>query len=209
MASSANLLAVVWCALGLTAVPLGQWLGPWLRSTLGERAEDILMWAPWLHGLLPMLLAWISGAVPARFLGLLGPPGWLAWLGSALLAAALWWAASWFVSRQNLQVPGYPLDWAVLDEPRWALYRAAGWLWAMDRGLGLLIGLGLALLEWALRHRLWRGENRATPATCLSLARIASSTLIFSLTGNLWVTIAFQVGVLRSLAAQPNNEEAV
>lgn len=201
------MLAAVWCALAVAAVPVAQWVEPRLRATLGERADDVMMWAPWLHGLLPMFLAWISGAVPAGYLGLLGPSGWAAWLATVLLAAALLWAARWFVERQELRAPQFPLDWAVLAEPRWALYRAAGWLWMMDRGLGLLVGFGLALIEWALRHRVWREENRGKPATCLTLTRIASSTLIFSLTGNLWVTIAFQLALLRLLTPGPQREE--
>lgn len=201
MIASADLQAVGWCALALAAWPLADWLGPRLRAALGGRAEAVLMWGPWLLGLGPMVLAWLSGAVPARFLGLLGVGGWLGWLASALLITGMWFGARWFVHNRGPWAAAYPLDWAVLDEPRWALYRAAGWLWVMDRGWGLLIGLGLTLVEWALRHHLWRAENRASADTCLTLLRLALSSLVFALTGNLWLTIIFQVALLQLLAS--------
>ncbi|MGA9533360.1 MAG: hypothetical protein WBR18_11645 [Anaerolineales bacterium] len=205
---SANFETAAWCALALAAWPLSYWLGPRLRAALGDRADAVMMWAPWLHGLGPMYLAWISGALPASYLGLLGLNGAVGWLASAILAAGLWFGARWFVRERNLQAPAYPLDWAVLDEPRWALYRAAGWLWTMDRGIGLLIGLALGVLEWGLRHRLWKTENRTSPSACLTLARLASSSLIFALTGNIWLTIVFQVALLQLLMPSPREQGA-
>jgi hypothetical protein len=203
---SADVQAAAWCTLALTAWPLSAWLGPRLRSALGDRADAILMWAPWLHGLGPMYLAWLSGALPARFLGLLGLNGLVGWLASTILVIGLWFAARWFIRKQDLRAPDFPLDLAVLDEPRWALYRAAGWLWMMDRGFGLLIGLALGLLEWGLHHQLWNADDRSSPETCLTLTRLGSSSLVFALTGNLWLTTVFQVALLRLMAASPRRQ---
>ncbi len=74
----------------------------------------------------------------------------------------------------------------VLDEPRWALYRAAGLIWL--GGWGLLVGFALGVLEWSLRTRPWLAENRSDSTTWLILVRLAISSLLFALTGNFWLT---------------------
>jgi hypothetical protein len=195
----------VWCLAAMALVPASSLLQPWWRGRLGDRPALLATPARWLAGLALPFATWISGAVPANYLGLYGVGGWLRWLLSAALLAGLWAGARWFVRRRSLRTPAYPMDWAVLDEPRWALYRAAGWLWVDGRGGGLLIGLALAFVEWSLLHAVWQPSNRARPDTCLDLARVATSALAFSLTGNLWLAIVFQLGLLNLTMNTPDS----
>ncbi len=175
---------------------------------LSELTQDIFQrLAPWLWGIAPAYLALITGAIPARFFGLTGHSP-LAWFGGAILCGALvglaglvrWPDGTWPTPTRG-----------VLDEPRWALYRAAGVLWLSSRPeLGLLMGLGLALLEWAIRFKPWKGpllstlrawrtdevDARWRPGTWETVARLAGSSLIFALTRNFWLTALTQAVLL-------------
>jgi hypothetical protein len=165
--------------------------------------------APWLWGIVPAYLALISGAIPARFFGLTGHSP-LTWFGGAVICGALiglaalirWPEAAWPTSARG-----------VLDEPRWALYRAAGILWIPGPELGLLMGLVLALVEWAIRFRPWKGPLKETlrkwrtaevdaqwpPGTWETLARMAGSSLLFATTHNFWLTALSQAVLLRMM----------
>ncbi len=162
--------------------------------------------APWLWGIVPAYLALISGAIPARFFGLTGHSR-VAWLGGAIICGALiglaglirWPEGAWPTPTRG-----------VLDEPRWALYRAAGVLWIPRPELGLLMGLALALVEWAICFRPWKGpleetlrtwrtaevDARWPPGTWETLARMAGSSLLFATTHNFWLTALSQAVLL-------------
>lgn len=187
--------AAAWSGVAVLA-PLA---GRQIRRALSTRAAA---WAgvadavgPWLHGLGPPYLALFTGAMPARYLGLYGSGGWLVWSLSALLLGGLWFGARVALVRYPLELGPGRYDTLVLDEPRWALYRGAGWLLVGSFQLGALIGLGVALLEWSLTWRSWRPGERTSEAACFMLARVATSSVAYSLTGNLWLTALFQVGL--------------
>lgn len=182
---------------------------PWAVSlfSLSDSIQDLAQrLAPWLWGIVPAYLALISGAIPARFFGLTGHSP-LAWFGGAIICGALiglaalirWPEGAWPSPTRG-----------VLDEPRWALYRAAGVLWIPRPELGLLIGLALALLEWAIWLRPWKGPLKETlrewrtaevdaqwpPGTWETLARMAGSSLLFTTTRNFWLTALSQAVLL-------------
>lgn len=183
---------------------------------LSESTQDLAQrLAPWLWGIVPAYLALISGAVPARFVGLTGQSP-QAWLGGAALSGAI------IGLMASIRRPEG--DWptptrGVLDEPRWALYRAAGVLWLPGYEWGLLTGLVLALLEWAICFRPWKGplqeglraprmeelESKWPTGTWETVARIAGSSLLFAATRNFWLTAVSQavfLGVMRKYGAR-------
>jgi hypothetical protein len=83
-----------------------------------------------------------------------------------------------------------------LDEPRWALYRAAAALWLGDPQYALLAGLGLAVVEWSLSSV---PKLRKDPLRWETMARIASSSVIFALTRSFWLTLVTQAIMLELL----------
>lgn len=200
--------AAVWSLLGVGSPLLARRLRPRLVQRLGEAAWALPEAARWLHGLALPFAAVLTGAVPANFLGLYGSDNALKWVGGGLLLAGLFLALREFLRRRPLQAPEINYDVAVLDEPRWALYRGSGRLWLADPALGTLVGLLLSVLEWGLRGEVWRPEKRGDLSVCLILARAASSSLAFALTGNLWLTIGFQLAWLILLDRQPGIEQA-
>lgn len=205
--------AALWAALALSAPTAASWLWPRLRPRLGEWGSAAEALGPWLHGLLPAYLALVTGAVSGRDAGLFDH-SWGDWAsgvlacGAGLVAAAIlaWWRPL------PLRIPS-PLDGA-LDEPRWALYRGAGALWAGAWTPGVFIGLGLAVLEWmavvqpwrrrssseaTLAGRRWRILGGLAPEEWGILFRMALSAALFLATRNLWLTAATQAGVLALL----------
>lgn len=183
--------AAAWSVVSLLSPVIAMRYWPRLR----ERLPDGLLigeqvW-PWLYGLAPPYLALISGSVVARDLGL-RVDGWLHWLLDLLLAGVVVTAIGFAWSRLESEPRTEP-GWSVLlDEPRWSLYRAAAGLWVGFTPLALLVGLALALGEWAVRYEVWIEGKRREQRTCLALLRAASSALLYALTRNLWVTIAGQ-----------------
>jgi hypothetical protein len=209
--------AALWVGLALGAPALGGWFWPRIAPRLGDWARPIGGLGPWCQGLLPAYLALVTGAVSGRDAGLYGRSGgeWLAALvacGVALMAAAmvLWW------KPMKLELP-LPLS-GVLDEPRWALYRAAGVLWIGAWIPGVFVGLALCGLEWVAATQPWkqlsRSEGRSTGAGGKGAAwlsaglwvlplRMALSTALFLATRNLWVTAAAQAGLLALQGPRP------
>ncbi|HEX9795803.1 MAG TPA: hypothetical protein VGA52_02310 [Anaerolineales bacterium] len=187
---------IFWVVLAVSGWQLARWLGSQLADRLGERAWILPEIGPWLYGLALPYLAVLLGSVSADAMGLYGRAGWLGWSLSAVLLAGLVFLAHRLRQQLTLELPPIRVDRALLDEPRWALYRAAGQLWLVNLPMGLAAGLGLGLIEWVIRHQLWRPEQRDRPDTCLTLARLAGSTIAFALTGNLLLTAAFQACLL-------------
>jgi len=181
--------AVFWVGLAVGSPVLTQVFWPRLKDRLGDWAELAERFAPWAYGLILAYLALISGAIRARDAGLIGHRP-LAWVGGALVGSVwLGLAAFWKPREGNWPEPSR----GVLDEPRWTLYRAAGSLWVGHFQLGVLVGLGLAALEW------WLGWRARRVADWETLARIASSAVVFVLTRNFWLTALSQAALLAIL----------
>lgn len=187
--------SAVWSALG-SLVPLA---APHARRLLAQHRSSWVgpaaLLGPWIHGPGLAFAALFTGSLPARALGLFGSDGRIGWVGGGLLVLLLWLGARRALERRPVALGLDRYDVVVLDEPRWALYRGAGWLWTGSFYLGGLVGIGLGLVEWALTWRAWRPNERATAPACFMLARIGVSALAFSLTGNLWLTAVLQVGL--------------
>ena len=177
---------VVWVGLAVASPALAARLWPRFRARLGEWAELVERFAPWAHGFGPAYLALFSGALQARQAGLLGHPP-LAWVGGTL-ASVIWLG---LVTARRPSAARWPEPTrGVLDEPRWTLYRAAGAQWLGQPQIGWLVGLALGVSEWGLSGRV-RGR-----VDWLTLARLASSTTVFALTRNFWLTALAQAGLL-------------
>lgn len=187
--------AALWTAAAVLAPLAAPYVTRWLAERDPAWAETGAALAPWLHGLALPYLALFTGALPARFLGIYGSGGWFGWVWAGLLVAGLLFAARFAFNRIPISYRRERYEQLVLDEPRWALYRGAGWLWVGSFQLGLLVGLVLALSEWALTWRAWQPAARTSQPACLALARIGVSALVYALTGNLWLTIVLQVGL--------------
>jgi hypothetical protein len=217
-----QLEALFWVSLAIIAPALINPAWPPVVSLLklSESTQDLAQrLAPWLWGIVPAYLALITGAIPARFFGLTGRSP-VAWFGGAIICGALvglaglvrWPDGTWPNPTRG-----------VLDEPRWALYRAAGMLWMPRPELGLLIGLALGLVEWGIRYRPWKGpllktlrtwrtaevDSRWPAGTWETVARIAGSNLIFAMTRNLWLTALTQAVLLGMVRRKwPNDSTA-
>ncbi len=193
--------ALFWTAISLLAVPVMREIWPRIETRLSGWDRPLAALAPWLHGVTPAYLALIRGAILAWDAGLKGHSA-LGWLGGSLMCAAL---VALLATRSELR--SHRAIWpdplrAGADEPRWALYRATGALLTGSHALGAAIGLSFALVEWSLVHLPWEVGQRRRPEVCAALMRIATSTLTFSLTRNLWLTLLSQ-GVLVALLARP------
>lgn len=187
--------ATAWSAVGVVAPFLAARYWPDVRARLPSWVGIMEDTWPWLYGVAPPYFALLSGAVVARDLGLRS--GRLLDFGVDLILGSL--VVSGLVLAWE-RIPGdrsMSAGWRdLLDEPRWALYRACGGLWIGFGPAALAIGLAIALVEWTVRFRLWEAENRMNQDTCSALLRTASSTLLYSLTGSLWVTLAGQAVVV-------------
>lgn len=172
-----------WVALAVLAPAAIQLLWRRLRVPAWQPYLDSL--APWLYGIGPAYLALITGAVRARHFGLAGRPALVWAAGLVFCSAWLLVSARWLKPAGRWPKPAR----GVLDEPRWALYRAAAAGWIGSPPLGALLGLGLAAGELGLG---WvaRPGQKALPWE--ALARAASSSVLFVLTGNFWLTLVAQ-----------------
>jgi hypothetical protein len=188
--------ALLWSALGVTAPFVARYIPADWRERLGNRAGQLKSISPWMHGLAPPFLAIFSGAISLRFLGISGPDVLTGWILQGVLLAMVLAGASAWLQRHPISRPTLRLDHAVLDEPRWALYRGAGTLVLTHSGFGALLGLVLGVAEWALTSEVWKPERRQDSVVCLGLIRVSTSAIAFVLSRNLWLTIAFQVALL-------------
>lgn len=187
--------ALAWCAVAILAPALMAARWPDWRPRWGTAAGPLEQLGPWLHGVGPAYLALISGAILSRDAGLRGHDP-VAWLAGSLIGMAILGGVAWSVRRLRPQ-PSWPDPLrALADEPRWALYRAAGALWLSSHPLGTGLGIGLAVLEWALLHRPWHALGHAAAG---SLLRLASSSLIFLTTRNFWLTCLAGIALLAIL----------
>lgn len=198
--------ALLWSAIAVLATTLRWVSAAERRLRLGRWTEWLEAFAPWIHGLGPTFLAAFTGALAPASIGLIVPNVLTGWILPCVGLIVLLAGCSAWLKQNPLKRPPLRFDHVVLDEPRWALYRATGGLLLAHDGLGLILGLGLGLLEWTLRHRTWRPESRGETRVCLDLARVATSTIAFALSRNLWLTIAFQLGLVSMLAESESGE---
>lgn len=187
---------VVWVALAVGTPALAAVVWPRLQARLPGWAPYLRSFAPWLHGIVPAYGALLTAAVSERNFGIAVQP-WPVWAGGALACGIL------LAAYARIVPP--PGNWpkpsrGVLDEPRWALYRAAGILGAGNWSFGLLIGLALAAAEAGLRALAQPGRRSYRWET---LARAAGSALIFAVTANFWLTLITQAIALYLLRRRP------
>ncbi len=186
--------ALFWCILSIGAPVAARLLEPRLAHRFGKWSEPLVEIAPWVHGLIWPYLALIGGVILGFDAGLYGhsTSAWIAGLiacGTGLAAAAL-------VLRKKPLTDDIilaPID-AVHEEPRWALYRSAAYLWITDPILAIAIGVLMAYMEWALFY----APREAKPSTRSSaqLLRILFSGILFLVTRNFWITAGTQIGFL-------------
>jgi hypothetical protein len=179
-----------WVAVALASAPVARLLESPLQSRWPSGAPFLRRLAPWAYGIGPAYLALISGAVLARAYGFYGRDGAAGWALSILLCAALLLVVYRLRGSMSGLALGQDLVPSLLDEPRWALYRAVGVQWLGT--WGLLVGLAIGTIEWATRRQPWRSGGRGEPETWVSLARLCISTILFVVTGNVWLTWATQ-----------------
>lgn len=173
------------------------WLG--LPRSWRSQAEALRPLASWAHAILPAYLAVVRGAVLGRDFGLYGPG--LAQTAAGLLACAAGVAAA-LVARRWISPPPASLLLVLGQEPRWALYRAAGALWLGSSMPGVALGLGLAGLEVGLLGRWWKAEERSRAASWLPLLRAAFSAVLFLATRSFWLTAATQAVIVAGLSQE-------
>jgi hypothetical protein len=136
------------------------------------------------------------------------PTRWLEAAGTAIgigLLAGLLLVLAW--ANANRRGPGEPRfrfprqPWWTIPvdtlymEVHWAFYRAALAVLLADLYKGVVLGLGLVYLEWALNPA-WRHGWRAAPRAAEQWLRAALalvSALVFLLTRNLWLCLGVHV----------------
>ena len=193
--------ALIWSALAALSPAAAAVDWPRWKPRLGMAGEPLERVAPWLHGVGLAYLALIRGAILSRDAGLRGHD-LVAWLAGGVACAALLGCILAVARRPGLGMPWPDPLRALADEPRWALYRAAGALWLGSHALGTGVGLGWAVLEWALTNRTRLGGIRQHPEAAGTLLRLASSALIFLVTRNFWLT-CLSGGIMLAVLRRP------
>ncbi len=180
---------LLWCALALSW-PVFQSLGsdliwprampPWLER---------LHLASWLGSVGLPYLALLSGAVSVRDYGLnLGEPSsWIPYTVVALLLGLL-------LALVSIRFPGGEERLTILEEPRWALYRALGWAWTGSLGLALAVAVAGAVLERLLERIRRQGSLQVTSLDRGWLFRVIYSNLVFGLTTSFWLILLGRIG---------------
>jgi hypothetical protein len=182
--------AALWVLISVATPAGAAWAWPRLGGTWRARAEALRPLAPWAHAILAPYLALLRGAVLGRDFGLYGPSA--ATMAAGVLACAAGIGAA-LVARRWIPAPAISPLVALREEPRWALYRAAGILWLGSAGPGATLGLGLAAVEVGLAYRWWKAEERARQASWYPLLRAGLSTALFLATRSVWLTAATQI----------------
>lgn len=184
--------ALLWTLIAVAAPGALRLLWRRFDPELPDWAQPLKDGAGWLHGLLLPYIALLTGSIPGGLAGLyaIKPFEWF----TGGLACALGLLAVYAFHRLRpehaLRPRGALSRWQ--DEPRWALYRAAGALWLQDLALGAGLGWVLSVGEWLFAG--WAEE----PGSPLSqdpepLYRSGISTILFILTHNFWLTAGTQL----------------
>lgn len=184
--------ALLWSLIAITAPGAVNLLQRRFPLSLPAWAQPLKDGAGWLHGLILPYIALIVGSIPGGLVGLyaIEPVEWF----TGGLACLLGLLAVYAFHRMRPQHDLYPRRalsrWQ--DEPRWALYRAAGALWLQDITLGAGLGLLLSGLEWLVTgwsktHSEFAKQDREP------MYRSGISTILFVLTRNFWLTAGTQL----------------
>lgn len=187
-------VAFFWCIISIGAPVTACALEPRLSPRFSRWRDPLVEITPWIHGLIWPYLALIGGVILGFDAGLYGhsPSAWIA--GFFACAAGL--AAAALILREkplNDHVILAPID-AVHEEPRWALYRSAAYLWVAEPILGVVLGVLMAFMEWLLFYTPWKAMP--TTRSNAQLLRILFSGIIFLITRNFWLTAGTQIGLL-------------
>jgi ribosomal protein S10 len=186
--------AILWTLTTLVAPEVfGSVWGRW-EDRLDQRLLPLVSFGRMFRSLGIPYLAVITGAVAARDVGLSGQTG-SDWLRGGLVCAGVLGIAWVVVGSRQLGLPYSGPVPAATDEPRWALYRGTGSLLADPVWVGPLIGLGLGLIEWALKQRVGAERVQPYPDARSSLGRVCGSTILFFLTHYLWLIVFTQIGL--------------
>lgn len=204
-------MTALWVALTLAAPVAAREVQRRLGPRVAGWEAELAFWARIAYGVLPLSLAWITGAVFAWDCGIVGftAAEWLVGLGMCGLILAAFavslrtehvreLAATWFGPG------GSWLD--LLDEPRWAFYRGAAAVAFPNPAAFQAIGFALGGLEWTIRNG---RPSRGTPPRAWSgIARLAVSALLFALTRNLWLILLTQAAAQALLLRATSNRKA-
>jgi hypothetical protein len=184
--------ALLWSVLAIAAPAAAALLWRRTRPSLPPWAEPLVQGAGWLHGLLLPYLALLLGSIPGGLVGLyaIGPLEWITGSLACLLGLIAVIVSHRVHPVNRLHARSAVDRWK--DEPRWALYRATGALWVDDLALGAGLGLALSALEWALSG-LARNPRDLSGQDPEPLYRSATSTALFLLTHNFWLTAGTQM----------------
>jgi len=188
-------LLPIWVAATLAAPPAAKEIYRRLGSRLETWAAEIAFWSQAAYGVLPLYLAWVTGAVIGRDCGISGLAlaDWMSGtvicgLLLVLLATSLRLSSAKRVVRAWYNPDG---SWLYLfDEPRWAFTRGAGAAVFVDSAAAQLIGLGLGAVEWVIRGG--RPTRGTPPEVWAGLVRLGVSAGLFALTHNLWLILLTQ-----------------
>ncbi len=185
--------ALLWSIIAVTAPGAVHLLRRRFSPQLPEWAHPIEDGAGWLHGLILPYIALITGSIPGGLAGLYAIKS-IEWVSGGLACGFGLLAVYVFHRirpRNNALLHRSALArWQ--DEPRWALYRAAGALWLQDVTLGAGLGLLLSGLEWLVTG--WSREPHGLASRDREpLYRSAISTILFILTRNFWLTAGTQL----------------
>lgn len=180
---------LLWCALALSW-PVFQSLG---SDLLGRRAIprwlERLHLASWLGSVGVPYLALLSGAVSFRDYGLdLGGPS--SWIPDAVVALLL----ALVLALVSIRFPAGEDGLTILEEPRWALYRALGWAWTGSLGVGIAVAVAGAILEQLLERIRRGGRFQVTFQDRGWLFRVTYSNLVFGLTTSFWLILLGRIG---------------
>jgi protein-S-isoprenylcysteine O-methyltransferase Ste14 len=186
--------AFFWCIISVVAPVAARALEPRLSPRFDKWHDPLVEIAPWIHGLVWPYLALIGGVILGFDAGLYGHST-SAWIAGFIACAAGLAVVALILRKRPLDsiILLAPID-AVHEEPRWALYRSAAYLWVADPILGVTLGVLMAFMEWILFHTPWKAMP--TSRSSAQLLRILFSGIIFLITRNFWLTAGTQIGLL-------------
>lgn len=182
---------LLWCALTLSW-PVFQSLGSDLvQGAAWPRRMERLHLSTWIGSVGLPYLALLSGAVSVRDYGLV-LAGVSSWIPRVLVSLLLGLALA--LALFSMHFPGGESSLQILEEPRWALYRALAWAWGGSLGLALVAAVAAAVLERILERVIRGGRLRATSHDRGWLCRVIYSNLVFGLTFSFWMVLLGRVG---------------